>query len=356
MTLGRATLLGVAGVVAALLGVPQRTQAQGVQGCTSNCAQVMVSGGSGSAGGTITAQLSFAQGPDDHQPGGPDEIAALALTLSLSSDASTPLTLADCTLDANGLPGAVKPDSSISNFTVVVENASCANRTHCLCPDAGQTQDNFINIVVYGPNPLPPPGNSVVIPILPTGPGPLLTIDLNIAATASGTIPLHLFNQVQDFSPPPQFHALLSVGDKLAVDQTCVPMPNQPPCTSAQSQIAFTDGTVMVSGTSGWVECDVSPSSGDDAGQFGTTPPAVNIFDVRAIFAAAQLGTNKPADGTARFSAMDSVTVDTPPTCGGNSTLNIFDVRQCFAVAQLGAANYMRSGTGSSCVATAISQ
>jgi hypothetical protein len=180
-----------------------------------------------------------------------------------------------------------------------------------------------------------------------------LTIDLNIAANASGTIPLHIFNQT-DTSPPPQFHALLSAGDKKAVDQTCVPVANQPPCTSQQSQIAFTDSTVTVNPPSGWVECDVSPSTGDDAGQFGSTPPVIDIFDVRAIFNAGQLGINAPADGTARFSAMDSVTVDTPPTCGGNLVLDIFDVRQCFGVAQLDFANFMRSGTGSSCVSTAV--
>jgi hypothetical protein len=80
-------------------------------------------------------------------------------------------------------------------------------------------------------------------------------------------------------------------------------------------------------------------------GQFGDQ--AIDIFDVRAIFNAAQLSVNVPVDGTARFSAMDSSTVDNPPACGGDGSLDIFDVRQCFGVAQLGYANCIRTGTAS---------
>jgi hypothetical protein len=357
MNVGRAALLGVVGVVAALPGVPQRALAQSVQACTSNCAQVTVNGGTGTAGGTVTATLSFAQAPNDNQPGsgGPAEIAALALTLSMTPDGtSTPLTLADCTLDADGLPAAVKPDPSISNFRVVVENASCAGRDHCLCPDAGQTQDNFINIVVYGPNPLPNPGpNPIDIPILPTGPGPLMTIDLNIAANASGTIPLHIYNQVQDASPP-QYHALLSVGDEKAVDQTCVPVANQPPCTSQQSQIAFTDGSVNVNASGLFLVCDVVPFTGDDAGQFGGS--GIKNNDVVAIFNASLQTGVVPADGTARFSAMDSVTVDTPPNCGGDTNLKNNDVVACFNRSLGNGDNYDRALSGSACTSTLVPQ
>jgi hypothetical protein len=123
---------------------------------------------------------------------------------------------------------------------------------------------------------------------------------------------------------------------------------------TAVSPATGTNGNVVVGVVTGWVECDVSPSTGDNPGDFGTTPPVIDIFDVRAIFNAAQLGIDAPADGTARFSAMDSVTVDTPPTCGGNMALDIFDVRQCFNVGQLGFTNYMRSSTGSDCVSTEI--
>ncbi len=354
MTVGRAALVGLAGAMAALVGIPQRTLAQSVQACTGNCAQVMVTGGSGSAGGMMTAQLSFAQGAS----GGPSQIAALALTLSMTPDGvATPLTLADCTLNADGLPGAVHPDPSISDFRVVVENASCANSTHCLCnPGTGQTLDNFINIVVYGPNPLPTPGpNPIDIPILPTGPGLLMTIDLNIAATASGTIPLHIYNQVQDASPPPQYHALLSVGDKTAVDQTCVPVSGSPPCSTggAQSQVAFTDGSVSVSGGSGLLVCDVVPFTGDDAGQFGGS--GIKNNDVVAIFNAS-LGNGGPATGTARYNAMDSVTVDNPPMCGGDGNLKNNDVVACFNRSLGNGNNYSRAPSGSNCTSTLVPQ
>ena len=116
---------------------------------------------------------------------------------------------------------------------------------------------------------------------------------------------------------------------------------------------------VTVSGTSGQITvgppgnitvCDVSPDTGDNAGQFGDG--TIDIFDVRAIFAAGSLAVDVPADGSARFSAMDSSTLDSPPTCGGDQTLDIFDVRQCFAVGSLGATNWIRSGTGASCTST----
>jgi hypothetical protein len=144
--------------------------------------------------------------------------------------------------------GAVKPDALLAGFKAVVENASCANgRTHCLCPDAGQTLDNFINLVVYGPNPLPASGP---VTIQPLPDGQLLTIDLTIAASVQGAVTLHPINQANDSSQRPQFTALLSVGDKTAVDQTCSPLATSgvPPCTapSSVSQVATTDATINV--------------------------------------------------------------------------------------------------------------
>lgn len=116
------------------------------------------------------------------------------------------------------------------------------------------------------------------------------------------------------------------------------------------------NGQVVVGPGGGgqYTECDVSPSTGDNAGQFGDG--AIDIFDVRALFNAAQLSVNVPADGTARFSAMDSSTVDVPPACGGDQTLDIFDVRQCFGVAQLGNPNFIRTGTGATCTSAAAPQ
>jgi len=249
--MGRAIVL-IAGVTIALSGAGQRALA--VAACPNNCAQVQVDVGSTTTvkpGDTFNANLTFKQGPDNGQPGGIDEIAALALTLNIGTTSGTPLTLASCTLDGSGFPSAdVIPDPSISNFNVVVENASCANgKTHCLCPDAGQAQDNFINLVIYGPNPLPTPGTSGIdIPTLPAGPQTLVTFKLKVAAgAAGGPVPLHIINQVDDTSRP-QFTAFLSVGDKLAVDQTCVVVAGQPPCSAADSvsQVTITNATVTI--------------------------------------------------------------------------------------------------------------
>jgi hypothetical protein len=107
------------------------------------------------------------------------------------------------------------------------------------------------------------------------------------------------------------------------------------------------DGRAQV----GFLECDVVPFAGDNAGEFGDG--SIDIFDVRAVFAAAQLGADVPAPGSARFSAMDAAPVDTPPICGGDGTLDIFDGRQCFAVGQLGTTNYARTDPGPTCTSAA---
>lgn len=251
------TILSIAAAVIALAGVERAAMA--IQACPdgNNCAQVTVDAGSAAnplkAGDTFSVHLVFKQGPDNGQAGGIDEIAALALTLNLGNLSGTPLTLATCTLDGNGFPAAdVRPDSAISNFNVVIENANCnGGRTHCLCPDAGQTRDNFINLVIYGPNPLPTPGPTAIeIPTFPAGPQTLVTIDLKVASGANGTIPLHIVNQVEDTSRP-QFTAFLSVGDKLAVDQTCAPVTGQPPCsaTDSVSQVMITNAQVTAMGS-----------------------------------------------------------------------------------------------------------
>src|SRR5579862_7040925 len=123
----RRAVLMIAGAAVALAGMSQRVWA--VSACSGNgCAQISVTPANITAsGGVATAGITFQQGANDNQPGGPDEIAALAFTMNLGT-----LQLNDCTLNADGLPNAVVPDPSISNFKVVVENASCANgRTHC---------------------------------------------------------------------------------------------------------------------------------------------------------------------------------------------------------------------------------
>jgi hypothetical protein len=254
----RRAVLVMAGAVVALTGMPQRTSAQSVSACNgANCIQVNLTNPAAGQMG-----LTFQQAPNDGQAGGPDEIAAIALTISFKGN---PLTLNGCQLNADGLPSAVVPDPSISNFKVVVENASCANgRTHCLCPDQGSgiTPDNFINLVIYGPNPLPTPGpNPVNIPTLPAGPQQLLTIALT--SSSSGTFPLHIYDQVDDSGGHPPFTALLSAGDKVAVDQTCVPVAGQPPCSgSATSQVATTDTSITIAANVCIGDCDGSGDVG----------------------------------------------------------------------------------------------
>lgn len=241
----RLTML-LAGAVVASAGM---VRAQTVTPCpdADNCAQVTVGGGSGKAGDVVPVDVTFKQGPANGAAGGLDEVAAIAMTIALGSS-GTPLGLADCTQGGDGLPVSVKPDASVSNFKVVVENAYCGGtRVHCLCPaqGSGTTPDNFLNLVVYGPNPLPTPGpNPIDIPVLPAGPQKLVTIDLKINAGATGVIPLKVYTESAD-STKPQFTAFLSVGDKLAVDQTCTSTVGQPPCSAgATSQVAITSGQI----------------------------------------------------------------------------------------------------------------
>ena len=240
------TLVGVGVVLVAAVG-----SAQTVQPCpnASNCAQVTVGSGGGKAGDVVPIDVTFKQGPAGGAAGGLDKTAALAMTIALGSS-GTPLGLADCTQGADGLPASVKPDAAIANFKVVVENAYCGGtRLHCLCPaPGGPAPDNFLNLVIYGPNPLPTPGpNPIDIPVLPAGPQKLVTIDLKINAGATGVIPLKVYTESAD-STKPQYTAFLSVGDKLAVDQTCTTTVGQPPCSAgATSQVAIINGVVTAS-------------------------------------------------------------------------------------------------------------
>jgi len=222
--------------------------------CSGNCASIMVGSPQGTAGNTVQIPISFAQGPDDGQPGqGFDEVAAIAFTLGVPGTGnSTPLTF-DCT-SGNLSDGAVTPGAGIaSNFTVVVENAQCTNRNRCLCADttAGQTVDNFVNLVVYGPKNLPEQG-PVQIPVLPAS-GTLLTLNMRLAANASGSIPLHIFSALPGGAATPQFGANLSIGDEAACDVTAN--------TSNRSNVSFTDGTVTVGTPVACVgDCDHSGS------------------------------------------------------------------------------------------------
>ena len=217
-----------------------------------NCASIMVGSPSGAPSGTVAIPITFTQGPDDGHPGqGFDEVAAIAFSLGVPGTGNgAPLTF-DCT-NGNLSDGAVTPGAGIAdNFTVVVENAQCTNRSRCLCADttAGQTVDNFVNLVVYGPKTLPEQG-PVQIPVLPSG--TLVTLNMRLASTASGSIPLHVFSALAGGAPTPQFAANLSIGDVAACDVTAN--------SSNQSNVSFTDGTVTVS--TGPAAC-VGDCSGD---------------------------------------------------------------------------------------------
>ncbi len=233
-------------IALAVASIAQVAVAQSVTPCPNpaNCAKVSVASGSAAKGGVVTTGVTFNQGPNDSNAGaGIDEVAALALTLDVGAN----LKLNDCTLDANGLPASVRLASSLSNFNLMVENAACANgKTHCLCPadGSGITPDSFINVVVFGPNPLPVQGTGVEIPVLPDG--RIIDIDLKVGASASGTLPLHIYTESVNSSKP-QFTAFLSTGDKAGTDVTCVRITGQPPCSAGStSQVAITDGNVSV--------------------------------------------------------------------------------------------------------------
>lgn len=188
--------------------------------CTpaTDCAKLTVGSAQAPKGSPVSIPISFTQGPNDSQAGkGFDEVAAIAFTLGVpGSGDSTPLTF-DCTA-GDLVASAVTVGSGIaSNFTVVVENAQCTNRSRCLCPDtsAGQTRDNFVNIVIYGPRTLPEQG-PVQIPVLPAD-GNIVTLNMRLASDAPAEVPLHVFTAVGTPAKP-LFGANLSIGDQAACD------------------------------------------------------------------------------------------------------------------------------------------
>jgi len=238
--------------LAALAAAPGDAGAQ-VAPCVSNCATLTVGSSTGAQGGSASVSVRFDQAPtSDGQPGGPDAVAALAFTLEAPGTGGGVLSLDGCAPgDDPTLPAAVAPTTNLDGFKLVLENYRCDDgRTHCLCPESGSgiVPDDFLNIAIFGPDPLPEPGTGpVVIPALPSA--NLFSVRFAVGASAEvgAIIPLHVVNQVAN-ADKAQFRAFLSLGDTEAVDQTCVPQPGRPPCTAtnARSQVTVADGTITV--------------------------------------------------------------------------------------------------------------
>ncbi len=260
---GRARTTGLLSGLGILLA--GAAPAQTVAPCTTGCARVEVLGASAAPGGTAVVGVRFEQGANDGQTGGVDNIAALAFTLEAPGDRSGLLGLAQCNAGSDPtLPASVQPQAALTGYRLVLENYRCdEGRTHCVCPNPGSgiTPDDFLNFVVYGPDPLPAPGSgAITIPALPSG--ELFRVQFRVAgnAPASQAIPLLVLNQVDDASKG-QFRAYLSLGDTQAVDQTCVPVPGTPPCSAAnaRSQVSVVHGAVTVlAGSSCTGDCDTS--------------------------------------------------------------------------------------------------
>lgn len=219
-----------------------------VQPCTENCVQVAVSSPEGSfgTGETFQTTISFKQGGE-----GLNQQAAIAMTLGIPG-----LKLANCdNPTSDGLTSAVSIPGEISdNFRVVIENTVCTDASKpCLCPGTGETQADYINLVIFGPKNLPTPGSGeVTFPLLPAD-GALVTLSLTVVNPTTDPVPLHLYVETdnQSATPKPQFGALLSIGNNEAVDQTV-----NRNVGSGVSNVQTTDGAVDIEDVVGACACD----------------------------------------------------------------------------------------------------
>lgn len=198
-------------------GVPARA----LEPCVTGCAALSVPADTEIPMGAVKeVRVTFQQGAGDGQANqqGNDDVAALAFTLGMPGNGSGAPVVLPCS-GGRLAEGAVRLlGSAASNFAVVVENAECAGRERCLCPEGEQQRDDFINIAVYGPKNLPE-GGPVQIPELPSG--ELIALQLKSDADENTVIPLHFFCEQDNGTPSkPQFAANLSLGDQSAVDQT----------------------------------------------------------------------------------------------------------------------------------------
>lgn len=254
--------------------------------CFENCAELRVGVGSPLGADAYRVPISFLQAPSDGVPGqGADEVAVLTFSLSIPG-----LRLKDCSdVDADGrTPSIGVPASIADNFTVFVENTSCAGREHCLCPGEGQVRDEYLNVMIYGPKTLPAPalgglllggplhcdpdangsidfldlgllrrepfrpepggfsdcnadglvggpdvtallrllaGGPIDVPLLPNG--EILSLELEATPDAEFPIGLHVYSETDIPMPKPPFTALAAIGDRAAIDATANRATNQ---------------------------------------------------------------------------------------------------------------------------------
>jgi len=216
-------------VVGVLLLAPRIAAA--VEPCPidGNCVEITVRAPAApvTTGETFETRILFQQGSNDEMAGGVDQIAALSLTIGIEG-----LELADCTPPgSDGLNPSFSVLGNVSRYRVVVPNLGCATRASCLCPASG-TPDSYINLLLIG---IP---NAQGVQSLPSG--ALLDIALR-ARQGSGPRPLHVYSALDDpgaFALPAG-GALLSIGDRLAIDRTIK--------SSAETMnVRITEGEVVV--------------------------------------------------------------------------------------------------------------
>lgn len=86
--------LEIAGAVVVLSGWIGVSAGQSVQPCPdpNSCVRIAIGSGAGMPGDDVRVALNFVRGPNDGHPGGIDEIATLAMTISLAgNETPTPL-------------------------------------------------------------------------------------------------------------------------------------------------------------------------------------------------------------------------------------------------------------------------
>jgi len=140
-------------------------------------------------------------------------------------------------------------------------------------------------------------------------------------------------------------------------------LPGQRYTLAVSEPSGTTDGTNDLLGAPGpngtlevgvpFLVCDVQPRTGSglNQGEFGNG--SILNSDVVAVFRSSLLPAERPAAGTALFSAMDAAPEDVPPACGGNASIVNSDVVLCFRRSLLPTLpRYRRTGVGASCTSS----